>query len=325
MRPVHLTHVLSEHGGGIPPVVHELTRAQCMAGAGALAMGVRDPLAPRSGPSDIPILLGKVVGPRALGFAPSLQRELQQHSPDVVHLHGLFTWSSHLASSAARRGTPVLVAPHGMLAPWALGRSAWKKRLFLAMVEAKNLRRASCFHALNEAEARHIRAFGVRQPIVILPNGIASKVLDAPPVSSRLEEFFPDLAGRRRMLFLGRIDPVKNLVGLVQAWGALHREGALARNDWVLVLAGPDWRGHRRVVEEVVRQQGLEGVVSFTGPLQGEIKQAALEQSDAFVLASFTEGFHRCARSTRGRTPSGCDSCLQPGNHPGCWRGLGCR
>ena len=66
-------------------------------------------------------------------------------------------------SHAARRRTahaarvPYLVAAHGMAEPWALRHKRWKKRVYLALVEAKNLRRASCLHALSRPEIGHLR------------------------------------------------------------------------------------------------------------------------------------------------------------------------
>ena len=60
---------------------------------------------------------------------------------------------------------------------------------------------------------------------------------------------WPALAGKRRLLFMGRIDPVKGTLNLARAWGAL----AGRFPGWRLVVAGADWRGHRAAFEAAVR------------------------------------------------------------------------
>ena len=58
-------------------------------------------------------------------------------------------------ASASRGGPdkPHLISPHGMLDPWALHNSNWKKRLAATFFENANLKSAACIHALNAAEA----------------------------------------------------------------------------------------------------------------------------------------------------------------------------
>ena len=172
MKILHLTWLLSNAGGGIPPVVAALASEQRRAGADAIIAGVADPGAPPLTPSDVPSMLGKAVGPLALGFAPGLAARIEKFDPDVLHLHGLFTWSSQIARSWGRKhGRPVVIAPHGMIEPWALSNSAWKKRIFGALVEDDNLARAACIHALSADEAGHVRKLGLKCPIALVPNG----------------------------------------------------------------------------------------------------------------------------------------------------------
>ena len=59
-----------------------------------------------------------------------------------------------------------------MLDPWALGNAAWKKRLAGWWFEHARLEGAACLHALNEAEACAIRAYGLSNPICVVPNGV---------------------------------------------------------------------------------------------------------------------------------------------------------
>jgi glycosyltransferase involved in cell wall biosynthesis len=183
----------------------------------------------------------------------------------------------------------VVVTPHGMLEPWALANSAWKKRLFRLLVEDRNLAQARCLHALCQAEAANLRRLGLRNPIATVPNGVALDGIPARPDRAPLARAHPQLAGRKVLLFLGRLHPKKGLPHLVEAWAALLREGAA--RDWALLVAGPDQLGHAAEVAARVRALELDEAVVLAGPAYGEAKRDLLAGADAFVLPSFSEGF----------------------------------
>lgn len=287
MRIAHLSWLLSPRGGGIPPVMTALAGAQQAAGNEIRVMGVADPLAP---PIDASCLVFPARGPLALGWAPGLAPALQSYAPDLLHLHGLFTWSSQVTRDWRRRtGRPVVVSPHGMLEPWALANSAWKKKLFSWLIERDNLCGTACLHALSDTEAASIRQFGLRNPIAVLPNGIDLSQLPKPLPRGVFEVLFPVAGSRRVLLFLGRLHPKKGLPHLLQAWAAVRSEG-LGR-DWRLAIAGPDQLGHASEIRIQARALGLDEQVFFAGPLQGEQKWAALSAASGFVLPSFSEGF----------------------------------
>ncbi|HUL59762.1 MAG TPA: glycosyltransferase [Anaeromyxobacteraceae bacterium] len=291
MRALHLTWLLSRAGGGIPPVVGALAVAQRRAGVEAQVAGIRDPGAPPAVDGGTPVRLFDAVGPLALGWAPRLAADLAGAPPDLLHLHGLFTWPSQAARCWGRRtGRPVVVAPHGMLDPWALANSAWKKRAFRWLVEDDNLRRAACLHALCAEEAAQLRRLGLRNAVAVVPNGV--EVADVPDAPDRgaFGRAFPVASGRRVLLFLGRIHPKKGLPVLLDAWADLGRAGVLARDGWLLAIAGPDQLGHRAEVEGRARDLGASGSVLFTGPLYGGGKAAALAAASGFVLPSQSEG-----------------------------------
>jgi poly(glycerol-phosphate) alpha-glucosyltransferase len=260
------------------------------AGVQAEVLGVADPVQPDDASPGQRLFPAR--GPLALGWAPGMARALAGAPPDLVHLHGLFTWPSHAVRAFGRRtGRPVVVAPHGMLEPVALARSAWKKRLFRLAVEDDNLRRAACLHALNAPEARGFRALGLENPVAIVPNGVDLPPGSAQPDSGALRRRFPALPPGQLLLFLGRLHPKKGLLPLVDAWAQLEAARSLDRDGWTLVVAGPDQVGHEAEVRRRVAERGLGARVFFAGPLHGEAKAEAFAAADAFVLPSFSEGF----------------------------------
>jgi poly(glycerol-phosphate) alpha-glucosyltransferase len=273
----------------------------------------------------LPVSLSPVVGPRAFGFSPALLPKLLDVDADIMHTHGIWQYPSMTVSRWHKRtGRPYLISPHGMLDPWAVRNSAWKKRIALAVYERRHLENASCIRALCDAEAQAIRQFGLHNPICIIPNGI-----DLPEDGGRMAEARGQRAedagertdGRKILLYLGRIHPKKGLVNLLRAWkSAVNGPSSIVRrpsSDWILAIAGWDQGGHedelKRLCDEMgitwadVRAGGTTGqqdnvttgprsVVSgqssvvFLGPQFGDAKSACYRNCDAFILPSFSEG-----------------------------------
>jgi poly(glycerol-phosphate) alpha-glucosyltransferase len=223
---------------------------------------------------------------RSLGYAPGLTKALREADLDIVLLHGLWKFTSAAALQWHRRsGRPFIVHPHGMLDPWALRNSGWKKRVASLFYENATLRSAACIRALCESEAQSIRDYGLMNPICVIPNGIDLPNLGTPPNS---EFRIPNSEGRNVLLYLGRLHPKKNLGPLLRAWATAQSEVSAARN-WLLAIAGWDEGGYEATLRAAAAELQLSSVV-FLGPLFGEDKAAALRRIDAFILPSLSEG-----------------------------------
>ncbi len=206
---------------------------------------------------------------------------------DVLHLHGL--WQGHTrrgAPAARRRGIPYLIAAHGMAEPWALRHKAIRKKVYTALVEGKNLRRAACLHALSRPEVGHLRALAPRAPIALVPNGVDLAPFDDLPPRAALELERPELRGKFVLLFFGRLHVKKGLDLLSRAFAAIAR-------DWPelhLVLAGTD-DGAWTPFHDSIAARGLTGRVSYLGHVAGEAARRVWGAADAFILPSYSEGF----------------------------------
>jgi glycosyltransferase involved in cell wall biosynthesis len=101
-----------------------------------------------------------------------------------------------------------------------------------------------------------------------------------------LLERFPELRGKKLILFLSRLHPKKGLDLLVEAWA--RTEGK--HPDAQLVIAGPDADGRQAKIRGEASRLGIEGRVTFTGMLAGPMKWSALAAADCYVLPSYSEG-----------------------------------
>lgn len=226
-------------------------------------------------------------GPAQFRWSPQLGQAFGQCEADVAHLHALWMHTSLVVRSwSRRRGRPYVTTVHGMLDAWAVANSGWKKRLCAATYERSCLRQAACLHAGTEHELESIRGFGLQNPVCIIPNGI-----DVPAPTSRAApwgEAAP--AGKKTLLYLGRLHPKKGLANLLGAWQALGRRAPGIAADWALVVAGWDQGGHEVELKDCAKSLGIERDVHFVGPLFGDEKAAAYFAADAFALPSFSEG-----------------------------------
>jgi glycosyltransferase involved in cell wall biosynthesis len=226
-----------------------------------------------------------------VGYSPRMEREVRcvrsDDRPMVVHLHGIWTGLSRVALKWRERlRTPVVVAAHGALEPWALQRSHWKKKLALAGYESSNLHGASCLQASGEQEICSYREFGLRNPIALIPNGVAESwtKVHGDPAAFRRRHGIPD--GTRIMLFVSRITPKKGLPMAIEALHELRRQF----QGWLFVIAGIDEFQHQQEVEALTRRLGLVDMIRLIGPVYGDDKRNAFAAAELFLLPTLSEG-----------------------------------
>jgi len=241
----------------------------------------------------VPVTLS-VRGPQAFGFAPGFTDTLIKTDADLGYLVGLWKFPSVAAIRWSNQsGKPLMIAPHGMLDPWALKNSGVKKKIAGWLFQNNQLSRAACLRALCPAESDSIRAYGLSNPICVIPNGI-----DLPEISDRSalrHALFPP--DKRVLLYLGRLHPKKGLAHLLSAWSKEQSAG----KNWILAIAGWDQGGHEAELKQQATDLGIDwadnarrdstsSTVLFLGPQFGDDKEACYRSSDAFILPSFSEG-----------------------------------
>ena len=236
----------------------------------------------------VPVSVQRVAGPRAFGFQRQLLQKLSRYQPELLHTHGLWMYPSMAALRWSRGERPYVISPHGMLDPWAVKNSSSKKKFVELLYEGAHLRGAACLHALCEAEFQAIRAFGLKNPVAVIPNGIDLPDLAAPVLLPDWEAKLPP--GSKVLLFLSRLHPKKGLANLVEAWSQARQRADSVSANWHLVIAGWEQGGHQDELQRQARALGVDSSVHFVGPQFDQAKAACFSRADAFVLPSFSEG-----------------------------------
>jgi len=271
-----LTNYLSARGGGIPPAVLRLYEFLAKRGADiVLAAGDSPRQKQRTR-----VIIYQTFGPKSFGFSPDLLDILDQERPDLVHLHGLWTYGSIVAQIWKRRtGNPVVVSTHGMMDPWALRHRPLKKWTAGVAYEWANLRNASCIHALNGGEVKALNDRGFRNYIVQIPNGVdLAKNINCSG------------SPKKTLLYLGRLHPKKGIAETLIAWSLFQKELSISPAQWQLVIAGWDDGGHLNKLQGLVKKYDIEKHVRFSGPVFGDTKDYLYASADATILASYSDG-----------------------------------
>jgi glycosyltransferase involved in cell wall biosynthesis len=202
---------------------------------------------------------------------------------DLLHIHALFSFMPVVAARVARRkGVPYVIRPLGTLNRYGLGeRRRWLKAMSMKFIEAPILHGAAAIHFTSEAEAAQARGLGIGFKEAIIPLAVEP---------ARAAPSHPQCAGLRAaptLLFLSRLDPKKNLEGLLCAMALLKAEVPSLQ----LLVAGDGAPAYVASLKALAVSLGISDQVTWAGYVEGEAKAAAFEAATIFVLPSFSENF----------------------------------
>ncbi len=211
--------------------------------------------------------------------APRLLKELQ---PDVVHFtNGIVPLASPV---------PVVVTIHDMSLTLYPGYHPARRVLLNRPLVNLATRRADGIITVSESAKRDIvRSYG------LLPERVHVVHEAAAPSFRPIHDLVELTRVRRRyglsdrfILYVGTIEPRKNLPKLIEAFAQRRRRGELPHHQ--LVCAGPyGWLS--RDIDALVDRLGVSENVLFTGYVPFEDLAALYNLAEMFVFPSIYEGF----------------------------------
>jgi glycosyltransferase involved in cell wall biosynthesis len=238
--------------------------------------------------------------PRGVTFSRALGGALRDQVSrfDIVHIHSIFNWPTTIAAYWARsKRVPYIIRPAGSLDPISLAKSydktlislksRAKKWLYFRTPARIELDSAAAIHFTTEAERTAALPLKLRAPSLVVPLGVSPMYEPDESPEETLRARYRELRGRKIILFLSRLNPVKGLEILISALGLL----APQRDDFALVVAGDGPKAYREELTNLVERNGLGGRAVFLGPVFGRLKWRILAESDIFVLNSYHENF----------------------------------
>lgn len=205
--------------------------------------------------------------------------------PDILHFHGVWMPANYYTSHFGRKHhIPYVINPRGDTEIARINYNKLKKlkkKLAWRLYSKSIVDNAACIIATSEQERDSIRILGSKVPVAIIPNGIE---LDAFP-----KEVIHNHDEKKVLLFLSRVNPIKGIEYLIDAWKQLPEN---LRSEWELHIAGnSDPKEYIHTLEQKVEALDLADSIKFVGPVTGEAKMRKYQDANLFVLPTLNENF----------------------------------
>jgi glycosyltransferase involved in cell wall biosynthesis len=292
MKLLHVIASIRAAGGGPTEAVRSLSAVHQRDRHSAEVASLDDPEDAEVRNFPIPV---HALGPAhsRYGYTPALVPWLRQNRSryDAAIVHGLWQYHSFATWRAFHStSTPYYVFPHGMLDPWfkrTYPLKHAKKWLFWPWADYRVLRDARAVFFTCEQE----RLLAPQSFVLYRAHAVVTGLGTTPPPSgvdaTPFLDHYPDLRGKRLLLFMGRLHPKKGCDLLLEAFAA-----TLGSNpEWRLVYAGPDSLNTQQSLGTRAAALGITDRVVWTGMLRDAMKWSALAAAEVFALPSHQENF----------------------------------
>ena len=205
-----------------------------------------------------------------LAYSQAYKRAVASFTGDIFHTHSFWLYPVHISSiTARRRNTPCVIAPRGTFYPEALTYSKWKKRIFMQLWFKKDLQYATCLHATCKQELEHIRNFGLKNPVAVIPNPIiisGETTIEKQP--------------KKQIGFIGRLHSIKNIETLIHAFDRAKTD------EYELVIMGGGDTEYVQMLKNISKKN-----IKFVGFLEGKAKDNIISDFSYIILPSHSENF----------------------------------
>ena len=294
MKILHILPSVDPKGGGPIEGVKQYGYRLTSLGHTVEVLSLDDPAAPfvASFPHTI-----HAIGPSQTSYCYNarLTPWLKTHanSYDVVIVNGLWQYHGFGSWRALHRmKVPYFVFTHGMLDPWfkhTYPLKHWKKWLYWPWAEYRLLRdaRAVLFTCEEERLLARKSFWLYRAREAVVTYGTKTPPSDAARLQEVFYSAYPDMRGKRVLLFLSRIQEKKGCDLLIEAFAKVAGQAPHLH----LMMAGPDQTGWMAKLKAQAQALGVADRITWPGMLQGDMKWGAFYASEAFVLSSHQENF----------------------------------
>jgi glycosyltransferase involved in cell wall biosynthesis len=213
------------------------------------------------------------VSPALLSFLPSYIKWA-----DVVHLTAVYSFPTFPTLFLCRLfNKPVVWSPRGALQRWEGSSRTSYKWVWESICRGLAAKNNLVLHVTSQDEAEQSLSRFPDLRAVVVRNGV-----DVPHNLRRSVS-----NGELRLLYLGRLHPIKGIELLLEACGIIKSLPL----GWHLCIAGGGSPLYVDFLRSKVEELGLSKQVEFVGEVFEENKDALFAQSDVALVPSYVENF----------------------------------
>ena len=215
----------------------------------------------------LPVIRIRTIG--LIFFWTDIYRTIKKIGPDLVHAQSIIF------------AIPALISKKLLKIPyvfWGQGSDVYFRDWFMILVSKTIIKNADSAIALTKNMKMFLQAIYPRD-IAIVPNGI-----EIDDYRDRHDENGRKTPGTR-ILFVGRLDPIKGVQILLRAMKIVCRE--LPEAKLIVVGDGEE----REYLESLAESLDLKDQMDFIGMIPHDKIPDYLYKADIFVLPSLSEGF----------------------------------
>lgn len=210
-----------------------------------------------------------------------IRRIIAEVNPQFIYLNGIFSvYFSVIPVLLKRMGLingTLVMATRGMLKSSALAHKSFKKKLFIGAFRRLGLYRMVRFQATDPQEVTDIQRLFPEASVDLLPN-LPGKIVEQPKAIAKH-------AGALKMIFIGRIHPIKNLELLLKLMPRVH--GTI-----MLTIVGMrEDTGYWNRCQALIRDMEQSKQVHYIGDTPYAALLELLQEHHLFVLPSRGENF----------------------------------
>ena len=217
---------------------------------------------------------------RSPGFRPEIGRRIAQladeRGVDVLHCHQYSPFVYGWLAARWQRRLKVVYTEHGRLSD---APPSWKRRAVNPILSRFDGTAIAVSHDLRDYM---IDAWFARERVGVIHNGIDPGPLPSPADRARARQALGVDDGRLVVATVARLDPVKDLLSLLDAFAIVRRHVP----DALLAIVGDG--PERAALERRAAQPDLAGAVRLTG-FRSDVR-ALLPGADVYVSSSISEG-----------------------------------
>ncbi|MFZ4772019.1 MAG: glycosyltransferase, partial [Ferruginibacter sp.] len=138
-----------------------------------------------------------------------LAEEVKKIQPDYLYMVGIYSWHYTMLPLFFTKGPIKILSVRGMLHPGALGEKAWKKKVYLQLLQWLGVLKKTAFHVTDAIEGEHVKKQLGKEALVYEAGNFARK-MELLKLPFKEEESL-------RLISIALLSPMKNILLVLAA------------------------------------------------------------------------------------------------------------